>query len=329
MAFSTQIKYSPKQVVPAFSVLGLLALSFIFATNWPQIKDLLLNSCYMFFGEDNCSGNIKKLGSAYVWTLLYLPIALIAELLIRAKKDQPIISVGFIHDFGWWLLLVPYSLFILAPFIVFLTFLSDTYVPFLRLDTISELPVIAQVIIVLLAADFLMWFSHMVRHKVPFFWKFHALHHSSEQLNFFTYVRVHPVDMLFAALIRFVPFTFLTLDVAIPSYFALELLKGASARLVHTNARTNLGPLRYIFVTPQSHRIHHSPVKQHHDLNYGVIFTFWDFMFGTQWKGWDDYPDTGIKEASYPFERSKSPKKILVTIWKQFWDPFFRKSPDF
>ena len=329
MALSTQIKYSPKFIIPVFSSLVLLAFTFIVATNWPQVKDLLLGSCYVLLGQETCSGELKKLGSVYVWTLLFLPVALIAELLIRAKKAQPIVSVGFVHDFSWWLILVPYQLFILAPLIVFLTYLCDTHVPFLRIDTISDFSIIAQVIIAFLAADFLMWFSHLVRHKVPFFWKFHAMHHSSQQLNFFSYVRVHPVDSLFSALIRFAPFTFLTLDVALPSYFALELLKGASARLVHTNAKTHLGPLKYVFVTPQSHRIHHSPEKRHHDLNYGVIFCWWDFMFGTQWKGWDDYPDTGIKEADYPFEHSKKPSEILLTIWKQFWDPFFRKSPDF
>lgn len=329
MINTAEIKSPQSLVIPVISSLIFVALCVYIASNWSLLKETFWGSCYSLFGEESCQGDIKKVARVFAWTFMYLIIALVAELFIRAKKDQPIFSVGFVHDFSWWLILVPYQLFVLAPFIIFLTFLVDTYAPFLRIDTISGFPVFAQVIIVLLAADFLMWFSHMVRHKVPFFWKFHALHHSSEQLNFFTYVRVHPVDSLFAALIRFVPFTFLTLDVAIPSYFALELLKGASARLVHTNARTNLGPLRYIFVTPQSHRIHHSPEKQHHDLNYGVIFTFWDFMFGTQWKGWDDYPDTGIKEASYPFERSKSPKKILVTIWKQFWDPFFRKSPDF
>ena len=73
-------------------------------------------------------------------------------------------------------------------------------------------------------------------------------------------------------------------------------------RLTHANVRLRLGPLRWVLVTPQSHRIHHAPDPQYRDTNYGVVFSIWDRLFGTPHPCDDAYPPTGIDDPSFPDE---------------------------
>ena len=75
----------------------------------------------------------------------------------------------------------------------------------------------------------------------------------------------------------------------------------------HTAVRTNMGPLRWIFVTPQSHRVHHSFASEHIDTNFATVFSFWDIIVRTQYMGWDEYPVTGIADPNYPHERGRHP----------------------
>ncbi len=91
-------------------------------------------------------------------------------------------------------------------------------------------------------------------------------------------------------------------------------------RLYHANIKTNLGPLKYILVTPQSHRIHHSLERKHWDKNYGFIFTIWDNVFGTQYKNYDEYPDTGVDDLNFPVERSFT--CVVKTFFAQLFYPF-------
>jgi len=92
-------------------------------------------------------------------------------------------------------------------------------------------------------------------------------------------------------------------------------------RLYHANIRTNLGPLKYILVTPQSHRVHHSLALEHRDTNFGSLFSFWDYLLGTQCQEYDVYPDTGIDDADFPQEQRLGLKRLLLTPIEQMLYP--------
>jgi sterol desaturase/sphingolipid hydroxylase (fatty acid hydroxylase superfamily) len=92
-------------------------------------------------------------------------------------------------------------------------------------------------------------------------------------------------------------------------------------RFYHGNIRTNLGPLRYVLVTPQSHRIHHSIEPRHRDTNFGALFSIWDQMFGTQYRRYDEYPETGIEDDAFPHEASGDLRSLLVTPFVQMAYP--------
>ena len=99
-------------------------------------------------------------------------------------------------------------------------------------------------------------------------------------------------------------------------------------RFFHANIRTDLGPLRYVLVTPQSHRIHHSSAAEYHDANFGTIFSVWDRMFGTQHPSHREYPPAGLANRAVPVETSANPTALMRTYGRQLAYPFQRELPE-
>ena len=94
----------------------------------------------------------------------------------------------------------------------------------------------------------------------------------------------------------------------------------------HSNIRTDLGMLRYVMVTPQSHRIHHSRDPRHFEKNFGGILSIWDHLFGTQYRVYDEYPEVaGVPYLEYPNDPVGPPSDIagiLKAVWLQLVYPF-------
>ena len=165
-----------------------------------------------------------------------------------------------------------------------------------------------------------MWLQHWVNHKVPWFWEFHAVHHSQPELNFFTDYRYHVVEYFVRHTILSIPFSVLTFDT--PTIVIVSLMTGWCSKFYHGNIRANLGLLKYLLVTPQSHRVHHSKENKHRDKNFGSILSVWDYLFGTQYRDYDEYPDTGIRDDAFPMEGARQWSDLLVTPIIQMAYPF-------
>jgi sterol desaturase/sphingolipid hydroxylase (fatty acid hydroxylase superfamily) len=96
------------------------------------------------------------------------------------------------------------------------------------------------------------------------------------------------------------------------------------SRFVHSNIRTNLGPLRHVMVTPQYHRMHHSIEPGDTGKNLGSFLSIWDRMFGTMVRDYDRYPTSGIADPDFPRPVSRSPLELLRTFGAQVVYPFRR-----
>jgi sterol desaturase/sphingolipid hydroxylase (fatty acid hydroxylase superfamily) len=151
-------------------------------------------------------------------------------------------------------------------------------------------------------------------------WHFHSVHHSQRQLNLFTQARFHAVDVATLAPILYTPLYVLNLDFELAVW--IVLLTDWYGRVTHANLRTNFGFLRYAFVTPQSHRIHHSREERHHDKNFGTLLCIWDRLLGTQWPDHNEYPTTGIADDSFPWEESVRGTHVLSNYFAQLMYPF-------
>ncbi len=193
----------------------------------------------------------------------------------------------------------------------------------LTVDSTRDWPVWLAGGLGLVLADLGAWFSHLLKHKVPLFWRFHMIHHSQTRMSLFTSNRTHPVDALVDVFVLLLPFFILfpSFTAQAPNVFVLGLLKGWSERFQHSNVRTNLGPLRWLFVTPQSHRVHHSTEPEHWNSNYAT-FLAWDRLFGTQHADDTSYPPTGINDPWFPEPGRWSPVAFARGFVGQLLFPF-------
>jgi hypothetical protein len=137
----------------------------------------------------------------------------------------------------------------------------------------------------------------------------------AQWLNFFTDLRYHILEHIVRHTWLVIPFLMLQVDP--PQIVWFSLFAKWYTRFYHGNLRTNLGPLRFVLVTPQSHRIHHSIERSHRDTNFGSLFSIWDRLFGTQYRGYDEYPETGIEDEAFPHERVASIKSLLLKPFTQ------------
>ena len=244
---------------------------------------------------------------------------LIAERLMPAKKAQKMFSVGMLQDIAWFLANKVPLTFVDFFNAVILSFFYKEYLAFLTID-VTTWPQIYRLIMALLLGDFLGFFHHYVRHKVELFWYFHTIHHSQREMNPFADHRNHFLESMIAFMIAFIPSQMFQLDTISTGYFIVFM--SWYTRFYHSNIRTNLGFLKHFLVTPQSHRIHHSIEDRHMDKNFSTLFTIWDRLFGTLYKNYDEYPDTGIAGYRFPLETSARGLSTLATYWAQTIYPF-------
>jgi sterol desaturase/sphingolipid hydroxylase (fatty acid hydroxylase superfamily) len=254
------------------------------------------------------------------WLYIGVPLILFATWLKPAIKRQKLLDRAILCDVLW---MVIHALFTLTMIYVFIQALNGVLAPIFNvanLKVFTGMPILVEVMIGYMLIELLGWFNHFLRHKIPVLWMFHEVHHSQKNMNPFSLFRIHPVDYMFAEVIIFLPAMFFenTLGIVI-SYLAVARFQDA---LSHSNIKTNYGFLRYIFVTPQSHRVHHSVEKEFFDLNYGVTLCIWDRLFGTHSHSDFVYPETGIKDPDFPLETKTKWYFCIGAIIHQLIYPF-------
>jgi sterol desaturase/sphingolipid hydroxylase (fatty acid hydroxylase superfamily) len=305
-------------VISAVLVAAIVAAATVLAPGW-------IAGAYDFCqGAAGCA--VRELfvqNMVLSWTFYALfGFFLLLERFQPARPRQGVFSTAFVHDGLWFVSGACFMGAVLPAFWSLLRRGYDTYLSFLRVESVDFLPMPLQVVIVIFFTDFVRWFHHVVRHKIALFWHFHAVHHSQQDLNAFTDLRVHPVERIIEVAVSSLPFFALQPRVAFSAVAAWGMFGVWYARFYHSNVRTNLGVLRYILVTPQSHRIHHSRSPEHQDTNFGAIFSIWDHLFGTQYRGYEEYPETGIADANFPHESAPGVGAVAAAFARQLVYPF-------
>lgn len=226
-----------------------------------------------------------------LWLLAFLPTVLL-ELAIPAEEPSPARKSELWLDFWYPVFIAAFA----TPFVaIFATGIENFYrtqLPFLNTGLLDGKPMWLQMLGAFLITDFMFYLCHLIRHKARWLWYFHAIHHSQEDLNPMTTHRSHFLEGLINTAIRFVPIAFIG---GTPiTWTVFTVLNGFWGYFIHANVRTNLGPLKYVIVSPQFHRVHHSKLPEHWDKNYGERLILWDWMFGTLHPDFECYPPTGV-----------------------------------
>jgi len=146
-------------------------------------------------------------------------------------------------------------------------------------QTIQSIPVYLQVIIIILTADFVLYWEHRIYHESKALWPIHAVHHSVENMDWLAGSRGHFFQIFSERALVMIPLYLLGPDkAALDIYVAFAALQ---AILIHCNVNFSFGFFKYIFVTPQFHHWHHSSEKPAIDTNYSAHLVVFDWLFKT------------------------------------------------
>ena len=133
-----------------------------------------------------------------------------------------------------------------------------------------------------LLLDLVIYFQHVLFHAAPTLWRFHRMHHTDIDFDVSTGLRFHPVEIILSMLIKLMAIT--ALGAPALAVLIFEVLLNATSMFNHSNVRI-WRPfdrvLRWLVVTPDMHRVHHSVVPRETNSNFGFNLPWWDRLFGT------------------------------------------------
>jgi len=142
----------------------------------------------------------------------------------------------------------------------------------------APIAIIASVVIM----DFVIYVQHVMVHAIPVLWRLHRVHHADPDYDVTTGARFHPLEIILSMLIKFA--TILLLGPPVVAVVMFEIILNATAMFNHGNV--GLPPaidriMRWVVVTPDMHRVHHSIEDDEANSNFGFSLPWWDRLFGT------------------------------------------------
>ncbi len=200
-----------------------------------------------------------------------------------------------------------------------LAFASFAWLPGLALRPIvSMIPPVALPFVGIALFDLAIYWTHRWGHEVPFLWRFHSIHHSTEHLDWISGFRNHPLDGAFIA----PAFVFL-LSAGFSAEFsgALAVVQIVTGLFLHANVRWRWRWLHRIVITPEFHHWHHANERDAHNSNYSVFLPLWDIIFGTyfmpkdrrpQVYGVDEFvPEGLLPQLAHPLRGMGNPVRVV------------------
>ena len=158
------------------------------------------------------------------------------------------------------------------------------------LFNIVDAPTWLAVVVSVVLLDLLIYGQHVFVHFVPVLWRLHRMHHADLDIDVTTGARFHPLEIIFSILIKMAAVAVLGAPAAAVLIFEVAL--NATSMFNHANVKLSAGldrVLRWVVVTPDMHRVHHSVIKTETDSNFGFNLPWWDRIFGT----YNDQPQAG------------------------------------
>jgi sterol desaturase/sphingolipid hydroxylase (fatty acid hydroxylase superfamily) len=180
---------------------------------------------------------------------------------------------------------------------------------------LSGWPAIALGVIVL---DLTIYGQHAMFHLTPIFWRLHKVHHTDLDVDVTTGVRFHPAEVILSMGIKIG--IVLLLGAPVLAILIFEILLNGTSMFNHGNVRIWNGIdrwLRFVVVTPDVHRVHHSVIIREMNSNFGFNFPWWDRLFGT----YRAQPATGHDCMVIGIARYRDPKRL--TLMRLLALPFF------
>ncbi|MBC7438141.1 MAG: sterol desaturase family protein [Bdellovibrionales bacterium] len=237
-------------------------------------------------------------------------IFIFIEKLFALRKDQPVFRAEWQTDFHHFIvnhMIVGFVL--LATNLMVHRFFGWASSDGIR-GWVQHLPFWGGVLLIVLVADLVQYWTHRAYHEVPVLWRLHAVHHSAKSMDWLAGSRQHILELLITRTLILAPIYVLGFSKEVID--AYIVIVGFQAVFNHSNVSVRLGPLRYVIVTPNFHHWHHSQDQEALDRNYAAHFAFIDYAFGTAVKStrlWPEHygvlgdyvPNGFVKQLKFPF----------------------------
>jgi sterol desaturase/sphingolipid hydroxylase (fatty acid hydroxylase superfamily) len=227
------------------------------------------------------------------------------ELLRPAARRLPVLRRGFWTDLAYWIF-TPLVTRAATRLSVIVVLIPVAFAIYGRVDKdlilngfgpASRLPVWFQAAAILVLGDFTGYWMHRWFHGRRM-WRFHAIHHSSTDLDWLSSVRLHPVNDAVMRIATTIPV--LALGFAPVSAAGVVPVLIFMSIVVHANVDWDWGPLRAVLASPRFHRWHHTGESEARDKNFAGILPLWDILFGTYYMPLDHAPVTFGTDTPVP-----------------------------
>jgi lathosterol oxidase len=243
-----------------------------------------------------------------LFSVVYIPL----ERLFAKYPEQPVFRTGWRTDLTYFfvsnMLVQVTTLLTLGPAMVFFDWARSAQV----VSWVGSAPLALQVAGAILLADLTQYWVHRSFHSVPVLWRFHAIHHSAEAMDWLAGSRLHLVDAIVTRGLTYVPIY--VLGFSQPAIVVYVVVVVVQATFIHANVRWEFRPIRGLIATPSFHHWHHSAEPEAIDKNFAVHSPIWDRLFGTyylpdRWPGTyglaggDRVPSGWLSQFVWPFRR--------------------------
>ncbi|MFV1998369.1 MAG: sterol desaturase family protein, partial [Acidiferrobacterales bacterium] len=171
----------------------------------------------------------------------------------------------------------------------------------------KDIPFPVAVAASVLVMDFIIYLQHVMVHAVPVLWRLHRVHHADMDIDVTTGARFHTLEIILSMLIKFA--VIMLLGPPIVAVVIFEVILNATAMFNHSNVRLPKWIdqwLRWIVVTPDMHRVHHSVNDDEANSNFGFSSPWWDRLFGT----YRDQPREGHEGMTIGIHKYREPKIV-------------------
>ena len=182
----------------------------------------------------------------------------------------------------------------------------------------------AAFLVAIVVLDLAIYLQHRIFHAVPVLWRLHRMHHADLEFDVTTGVRFHPAEILLSMAIKLAVVAALGLPAA--AVLVFEVLLNATSMFNHGNVRLPLAidrVLRWLVVTPDMHRVHHSVRPEETDSNFGFHLPWWDRLFGT----YRAQPADGHEAMTIGLEYFRSPRELRLD--RMLLQPLFGPASDY
>jgi len=246
--------------------------------------------------------------------LIFIPL----EQMLPLHAEQRLTRRHWLNDVFYLLfngIVIRFGLLIVVGMAMLVT---ERLVPTSLTAAVQSQPIWLQAIEVLLVADVGFYLAHRTFHAVPFLWRFHAIHHSIEEMDWLAAHRVHPVDQILTKAASILPI--FALGFSGEAVLIYVLIYHWQSVFIHSNTRIKFGPLRWLLASPQFHHWHHANERQAYDKNFAGQLPLLDLIGGTLYMpdrmpakyGVDEpVPQLYHQQLAYPFTAGAEPVSPL------------------